>query len=164
MAGRNPKPQHLRIIDGKTHHGSAEENRPQIFVDGELGEAPAWFKPAQRLKWDHLARSAPAGMLTELDRQLVVQYCVSAALYDECAQNLGERGGPVVLSPNKNVPMQSPYLHSLNQASADLHRCTQALGFSPTARTRVKAPIRGKKSSSTFADLKRLELEETKGK
>ena len=157
MKGRRPKSTILRLIEGNP---GKREIVPDIVIDGELGQPPAWFKPEHVLKWSHLQRFAPAGMLTELDRQLVIQYCVSAAIYDQAVQDMAELG-PVVKSPNKGVPMQSPYLHTMNQAAAQLDRCYDKLGFSPQSRSRVKAPnAKRSKSSTTFAKLKAFKIED----
>jgi P27 family predicted phage terminase small subunit len=157
MKGRRPKSTYLRLLEGNP---GEHKIIPDIVVDGELGPCPAWFAADQVLKWDHLQRFAPHGMLTELDRQLVIQYCVAAAIYDKAVQDMAQHGA-VVLSPNKGVPMQSPYLHTMNQAATQLDRCYDKLGFSPQSRTRVKAPHGRKagKSSSTFANLKKFEIE-----
>jgi P27 family predicted phage terminase small subunit len=155
MKGRRPKSTLLRLIEGNP---GKREIVPEMIARGDLGPPPNWFRPEQRLKWDHILRSAPAGMLTELDRQLVIQYCVAAAIYDECAHQLGERGGPVVLSPKKGVPMQSPYMWSLNQADAQLNRCLAQLGFSPVSRSRVKDPSARGKAKNRFSDLKKFEI------
>lgn len=157
MRGRIPKSSALRLVEGNP---GKREIIPDIVIDGDLGIPPPWFNQDQVLKWQHLQRFAPAGMLTELDRQLVIQYCVAAVIYDQAVQDMDEKGS-VVLSPNKGVPMQSPYLHTMNQAAAQLDRCYDKLGFSPQSRSRVKAPhVKRSKSSSTFAKLKAFEIQD----
>lgn len=159
MRGRKPKPAHLRLIDGRTHHGSAAELAPQIVVDGELAGPPDWFKPQHRLMWDHLQRSAPAGMLTELDRQLVVDYCMTAVAYNECAVQVAELG-VVVKAPRRGTAMISPFWYEMKAAGDRLGKIGDRIGLSPVARGRVKAPSAKSRSSSTFAKLKAFEIPE----
>lgn len=159
MRGRKPKPAHLRLVDGRTHHGSAEEIAPQIVIDGELGGPPDWFRPEHRLMWDHLQRSAPRGMLTELDRQLIIDYCMTAVAYNECAQQVAE-SGVVVEAPKKKTPMVSPFWYEMKAAGDRLGKIGDRVGLSPVARGRVKAPSAKSRSTSTFAKLKALKIPE----
>jgi P27 family predicted phage terminase small subunit len=147
---------HLRLIDGKTSH---TEILPEIIIDGDLSEPPNWFNPQQRIIWNTTLRAAPPGMLKQLDASLMITFVVAAALHAECSQQVTEQGA-VVLSPVKNVPMQSPYLSIMNAQAATMIRCIAEMGFSPTARVRVKVPSAKARSSSTFANLKKLKLEE----
>ena len=157
VRGRKPKPQHLRLIDGRTSH---VETLPEIVVDGDLSEPPNWFNPQQRIIWNSVMRAAPPGMLKQLDSSLMITFVVAAALHAECSQAVTENG-PIVLSPVKGVPMQNPYLSIMNNQAATMIRCIAEMGFSPTARVRVKVPPSARsKSGSTFANLKKLKVEE----
>jgi P27 family predicted phage terminase small subunit len=164
MRGRKPKNPHLQLIDGRTHHGSKEEMAPAIFVDGELGPPPPWFTPEHVLKWEHALRFAPAGMLTELDRQVMTTFCIYSVIFDQSQQELIRTGGPVVASPVKAVPMQNPNLHTMNQAVVILYKCVYKLGFSPQSRTRVKQPNAKKRPGNAFANLKRFTMEDKRSR
>lgn len=158
MRGRKPKPPHLRLIDGRTHHGSKEEMAPQVLVDGELGAPPPWFKPDHRLMWDHLNRSAPRGMLTELDRQLIIDYCMTSVAYNDCAQQVAELG-VVVKAPKKGTPMVSPFWYEMRAAGDRLGKIGDRIGLSPVARGRVRAPGGKNTPKSRFKGLKELKVD-----
>ena len=129
------------------------------MIDGELGGPPEWFKPEHRLMWDHLQRSAPRGMLVELDRQLVIDYVMTSVAYNDCAQQVAELG-VVVQAPRKGTPMVSPFWYEMKAAGDRLGKIGDRIGLSPVARGRVKAPSAKGRSSSTFAKLKALKIED----
>lgn len=153
MKGRRPKQAHLRLID----QGIQLVNPQGSASDDALGPPPSWFSPDHVLAWQHVERSAPLGLLLELDRQLVTQYCVNAVLFEHCAKKIAECG-VVVLSPVKKVPMVSPFASEMHKAELALKACIDQLGFSPASRSRIR-PQKRSALPSKFRNLKQLKVD-----
>ena len=77
MPGRKPKPTELHKLEGTfvpSRHGKrAQEPR----AEGSLAELPPpeWFDADQREVWQRALRDAPAGVLAQLDWQVLAEYC-----------------------------------------------------------------------------------------
>lgn len=153
MRGRKPKPTWLKIIEGKRGHRALNVNEP--IPKDPLGPAPADFTERQRAIWDHAAASAPPGLLTELDRQLFITYCVASALHEEARVKVAQIGA-LIKAPVTGVPMQSPWLTIMNKQAAVMQKAIAEIGFSPTSRGRVKLDRPAPDAGSGFDDLKEI--------
>lgn len=152
MRGRKPKPTWLKIIEGHAGHRPLNVNEP--IPEDPLGGPPEDFSDAQRRIWDHAVKAAPPGLLTELDRYVLITYCVAAALHDEARAQL-RKYGALVKAPITQVPMQSPWLTILNKQALIMQKAISDMGFSPSSRGRVKIE-RKQQLGNGFDDLKEI--------
>lgn len=153
MRGRKPKPTWLKIIQGKPGHRPLNVNEP--IPEEAIGAAPEDFTDAQRRVWDHAVRAAPPGLLTELDRHVLITYCVAAALHEHARGEI-KKYGALVRAPITQQPMQSPWVSIMNKQAQMMQRAISEMGFSPTSRSRVKIERAPQQQSGGFDDLKEI--------
>lgn len=108
---------------------------------GELWEPPRWFKAAHKAKWTAVLTSAPRGLLTETDRDLVVAWCVAAVAHAEAVQRMYKTGGLVIESDYG--PRQNPYLTVVNKQAEYMLSLSKQLGFNPASRAILGAAREG---------------------
>jgi P27 family predicted phage terminase small subunit len=156
MRGRKPKPTWLKIIGGNP--GGRPLNPHEPVPKDPLTDAPTDFSDAQKAIWDHAMKAAPPGLLTELDRHMLVNYCVAADLHHQARLKI-QQFGPIIKAPQSGVPMQSPYMAVLNKQAQIMQKCMSEMGFTPSSRSRVKVEPRQSDTASAsvvFDDLKEL--------
>lgn len=149
MAGRKPKPTNLRILGGNAGHRPLPENEPEPEI-GTM-DAPDGLSEKAQGQWDLVAKQLyDCGLLTELDKPALVQYCEAYARWSDANEHI-KTYGAVVKAPS-GFPVQSPYLAIANKAFDQMSKLLVEFGMTPSSRTRieVKPP---KKSSSTYANL-----------
>lgn len=136
MRGRKPKPTYLKLVKG--------ERRPSRLNVHEPTAPPATAEPPDGLtghalaKWSELApQLIEAGVLTELDRDCLLAYCLAFSTVIE-AQRVLDRSG-VVIKGYRNSPVTNPYLRARNQALEMMRRFAEQLGLSPSSRGRIRA-------------------------
>jgi P27 family predicted phage terminase small subunit len=154
MRGRKPKPTWLKVIIGNP--GKRPLNHEEPAPAGELTEPPHWFSPRQRILWDQCIKSAPAGLLRELDASVLEVFVVAKSIHEHAAQMI-EKYGAVVKSAESGHA-RSPYVGILNQQSAVMLKCAAEMGFTPSSRSRV-AVADPKKGHDAFSDLRQLDAE-----
>lgn len=104
---------------------------------GALWEPPSWFRAAHREKWNAVLESAPRGLLSETDRDLVVTWCVAAVAYAEAFKKMYRTGGVVI---NSEYGMrQNPCLTVLNKQAEYMLSLSKQLGFNPASRAALGA-------------------------
>jgi P27 family predicted phage terminase small subunit len=153
MRGRKPKPTWLKIIEGKPGHRPLNANEP--IPKDPLGGPPDDLSEKQLEIWNHSVKAAPPGLLTELDRYVLITYCVAAALHEEARAKI-KQFGALVKTPITGVPMQSPWLTIMNKQAQIMKGCISEMGFSPSARGRVKIERPASESGGGFDDLKEI--------
>jgi P27 family predicted phage terminase small subunit len=153
MKGRKPKPTFLRLLDGNAGHRPLNAEEP--VPTGEIGDPPEWFNAAQRRLWSETVRSAPDGLLKNVDASLLTTWVLARDMQRWAAEKI-EQYGALVRNPATGAPMASPALKIQNEQAAILTRCNAELGFTPSSRSRVRVSKSGK-GKSIFDDLKELD-------
>lgn len=153
MPGRKHKPTWLKLLDGNPGHKPINKLEP--VPKDPIGPPPADFTAEQRAIWQHAIAAAPPGLITELDRQTLIGYCVSAALYEQARIRVNTHGA-LVKTPVTGVPMQSPWLSIQNKQWQLMKQAISELGFSPTSRPRVKIEKNLADFGGGFDDLKEI--------
>ena len=80
----------------------------------------------------------PEGILTRADNQVLERMAIAWALHREAARLIRE--GAVLVKGHDSRPTKNPALTIMRQASQEMELCGTALGLTPYARTRLKAP------------------------
>src|SRR5262245_33058916 len=106
MAGRRPKPTHLKLLQGNPGKRPLNADEPQPAI--EIPVAPDHLSEAAKGEWLSMGEKLQKlGLLTSIDRAAFAAYCVVWARWVEAEEAL-KKTGPVVRSPS-GYPMLSPY-------------------------------------------------------
>lgn len=155
MRGRKPKPTYMRVLDGNAGHRpiNTDEPKPEPVPDDE--PPPEWLSDDQKEGWRYAMKNAPAGMLSALDRSILVAWVVAEERHADAAQHVSRLGS--LVKGKGGVPYQNPYLSIMNKQAQIMMRAAAELGFTPSSRSRVKVtPPKGAGRGNPFADLKEL--------
>lgn len=139
MRGAKPKPEAIKVATNSYH-----QNPSSVQVDGDLYSAPSWMTQEQREQWHYAIDNSPDGLLKCLDREILTTWVVAVCLHREATMNVA-KSGMIILSPDKGIPMQSPYMAIINKQAVIIARTAAEMGFTPSARSRISInPIGGK--------------------
>lgn len=133
MAGRKPKPTHLKIVTGNP--GKRPLNKREPKVSGDLSEAPAHFTDVQREIWDYAIANAPKGLLKQLDLSVLETWVVACVFHRDAVKQVTENG-QVVTSPS-GYPIVNPYLSNANKQALIMMKAASEMGFTPSSRSRI---------------------------
>jgi P27 family predicted phage terminase small subunit len=152
MRGRKPKPTYLAVLDGGASH-SRKPNPDEPIPDGDLDAPPEDLPPRQIAIWQYAIKNAPPGMLKLIDRSVFAAWVAAVDTFERARTNV-DKYGLLVKTPS-GAWIQNPYLPIQNKQGALIKQYAAELGFSPTARPRVKVSKKTK-TSNPFVDLKEL--------
>lgn len=148
MRGRKPVPEVIKAAT-KSHN----QNRFAVSAEGDLYGAPDWMNAEQVDQWNYAMENAPDGLLKCLDREMLATWVVACCLHREATRKVSEFG-MIVKSPDKGIPMQSPYMAIINKQAVIIARTAAELGFTPSARSRISIdPSGGKSYTKTTSPL-----------
>lgn len=134
MRGRKPKPTILRLISGNPGRRPLPKDEPQ--PEGDLLAPPAWMSVSQMAGWRYAIEHAPPGQLKLLDRGTMTVWTVAEAMHRDATEQMEKFG--MVVKGQSGVPIKSPYVAIIRETSAVMLKAGAELGFSPTARTRIR--------------------------
>lgn len=137
VAGRKPKPTHLKLLAGNPGHRPLTPNEPE--PEGDLTDPPEWLSESQKDAWRYAIENAPAGMLKKLDQSVLVTWVVASDYHRDATERVNKRG-LVVLSRVQREPVQNPYLAVVNRQAQIMQKAAAELGFTPSSRTRISLP------------------------
>lgn len=153
MRGRKPKPTYLAVLDGGASH-SRTPNPDEPIPDGDLDAPPDGLPPRQIEIWQYAIRHAPPGMLKLIDRSVFAAWVAAVDTFEAARMHVAKYG--LLIKSPSGAWMQNPYLSIQNKQGALIKQYAAELGFSPTARPRVKVP-KNRKATNPFAGLKGLD-------
>lgn len=133
MAGRRPKPTHLKVVQGTLRKHRANEREPK--PSGDLVDAPAHFSEAQREVWDYAIANAPKGLLKLLDLSVLEIWVTACVFHREAAQKVATTG-QIIKSPS-GYPVMNPYLANMNKQAQIMLKAATEMGFTPASRSRI---------------------------
>lgn len=141
--GRKPKPSHLKLIDGNAGRRPMNTDEPEPTAP-LADQAPGHLTPRQQEIYLEARKSAPDGLLGNLDESIFIGWVVAVDLYQQYNDDIGKYGRWV---KRKNVdgPVVNPAIAQLNKQAKIMQSLAAELGFSPSARSRVKIDPHGKK-------------------
>lgn len=108
-------------------NSSGKKMRPPLSGNGDLWSPPRWFNAALREKWNYTLETAPKGLLTGTDRDLLVTWCVACVGHSEAARDMLSE--ELVIDGSQN-----PKLIIMNKHAETMIRLSKMLGFSPGSR------------------------------
>lgn len=142
MAGRKPKPTHLKIVQGTIRKDRANKAEPKPV--GDLSLAPTFFSEQQREVWDYAIAHSPKGLLKQLDLS-VLEVWVTACVFHREASAKVTLEGQVVTSPKGHM-MTNPHMSNMNRQAQIMLKAAAEMGFTPASRSRIAVPEQGEKS------------------
>ena len=144
MRGRKPKPTALKVLEGNPGRRPLNQHEPR--PRRVLPRAPEFLDGVARRRWRQLARELyDAGILTVLDRDLLALYCQTWSRAVECQEKIAQT--QLVYrraSAGGDSLAVNPYVYILNHCIEQLNSMGGELGLSPSARTRMRLPVKEK--------------------
>jgi P27 family predicted phage terminase small subunit len=134
MAGRRPKPSHLKLLQGNPGKRPLNANEPKPPV--ELPPPPDHLNEAARKEWNRLGpQLVKLNLLSAIDSSAFAGYCVLYSRWVEAEEMLAKTG-PVFKAPS-GYPQLSPYYTIANQCLAQMRQYLIEFGMSPASRSRT---------------------------
>ena len=140
----------MASTDAKGVHLSERSAANKIVpvVEGRPGAAPKGLNKEAVAAWDSIVANAPDGWITALDIQLMEQYCKDWAMCRRILNQI-EHEGFMVDSEGGKKP--HPLFSVLFKAKAALLAESKELGFTPSARGRVRMGTKNEEQND-FSD------------
>lgn len=154
--GRRPLPSHLRVLNGNAGRRpiNTDEPMPRALL---ADEAPAWLTERQKEIYVVAKKSAPAGMLGDLDESIFINWVVAYDLFQLFNDDIGKYGRWV--KKGKDGTQANPAIPQRNKQAKLLQQFAAELGFTPSARSRVKLDPNAK-AKNPFDNLKTFGAED----
>jgi P27 family predicted phage terminase small subunit len=159
MRGRKPHPTHLRLLRGNPGRRPIHAE-PEPAVAAEVPDVPPFLEGYAADEWHVVAAELHRlGLLTVVDVASLAAYCVAYSdwrtareLLAKMAANDPVMKGLMVKTQAYGAPMQNPLVKLARNAAGDMVRYAAEFGFSPAARSRIKAGPDAEQSSK-FGEL-----------
>jgi len=134
MAGRRPKPTHLRLLQGNPGKRPLNQNEPK--PPAAIPEPPEHLSEIALKEWNRMSELLlKLGLLTLIDRTAFAAYCTLYARWVEAEEAL-KKTGSVVRAPS-GYPMLSPYYTVSNQCLQQMRAYLTEFGLTPASRSRI---------------------------
>lgn len=128
--GTKPQRAALKLLRGNPGKRRVPTNEPQGV--GMLDAPPTWMDEEQRAQWFYSVQSAPPGMLTATDREILAVWVVACVEHARAAVEV-RKMGQVVKTKDGNI-INNPHLGIANRQALIMVRVAGELGFTPSAR------------------------------
>lgn len=110
---------------------------------------PSDFDDTAKKEWERVIKVLPDGVLSLLDHGILAAYC---SAFSEWRKAEGKsKGKEVITTPNKSKQI-NPWLSISRNARKEMWKYAQELGFTPSARTRLKVPTPAKPQDQSKDD------------
>ena len=140
MAGRRPKPTHLRVVSGNA--GKRPLNKAEPQPRRERPSPPAHLSGAARDAWGYVSGILDRmGVLTEADAVALEQLCECYAEIVELRAEIAENGRFQTVATKAGGEMERlrPAYAALMDADRRLKAWLAEFGMTPSARSRITA-------------------------
>ena len=151
--GRKAIPSKLKLLRGNPGKRPLPEHEPEPEV--EIPEPPEWMKGFALREWKRLTPILEAvGLMTGLDRGIVILNCVAWGLIEEYSIRM-KRTSPTYLNENGVLVYSADY-HVLNKAWTQYYQTSAVIGLTPSSRTGIEvADIpSGKKKEGSYKEFR----------
>lgn len=127
-------------------------NRKQFDIEGALPLSPPPSLPEEaKAAWEMAVSCASKGMLTALDHGILERWCRSYALYRKYSRKV-EQGDVEQSHPDSGMRSLTPPVMLMIQAHKMMLQCEKELGFTPTARAKVKVETPEEETDNAFLE------------
>ena len=137
MAGRNPKPQEIKDLQGTARNDRKNEDRMNPMRMVSVPEPPEFLDEGGVELWNRQLKQLIAlDMLTVVDLTALSRYCQAWDRWLQAVENIKEHG-------NRNEHDQvSPDVSERKNAHKEMLQLEDRFGFLPTAREKISTPKR----------------------
>lgn len=150
MRGRKPTPRSVRELRGNPGRRPLPEGEPRPPV--ALPDKPEWLDDDASAEWDRVVpQLTTLGILTELDRAVLVAYVTAWSDLCELRRQIRETGWTIPTGDGESQK-RNPLASSLREAYERLRSAGSELGLTPSARIRLAQP--GKSGQNPLEELK----------
>lgn len=172
MRGRPPQPEAMRELSGSHPERSRPDEPKTPDSAGATGSnnsehliAPDFLTDAERAHWDFAVQWAPIGVLKQIDRKALAEWCVAVQELEEGARALQREGrvvmqgggtretvkadGTRTITTRSDIRVPNPWIRIRDSAFKRMMRAVSELGFTPVSRARLGTPGgKGKRGES----------------
>lgn len=135
--GPAPKPTALKLLQGTHRPDRAVANEPRPEADPPT--PPSILGREGKREWARVVKAASGlGLLTQLDRAVLLRYCHAYDEFWRMEKDIEENGESQVTGTGYEAIR--PQVTIRNQALARMQRAEAELGLTPSARTRISVP------------------------
>lgn len=139
--GRRPKPIGLRVLQGNPGRRPIPKDIPEVEKLYVAPEAPAWLDDYAKEIWKDLAlKLTKAGILSELDINILAHYCSAASLCIMAREKIEGETLTLVCKNEDGTPksaQKNPLISTYRESLEDVIRLSAQLGLSPSERARL---------------------------
>lgn len=138
MAGRKPKPTHLKLIEGNPGKRPINNKEPKPKVC--IPDCPDWVNDEGKKEWKRIApRLLKLNLLTEIDYAALAGYC-------DCYGELKGLRAEIKLygyttTTDKGNVVQRPEVGIYNQKLEKMLKFLTEFGMTPSSRARIKVEL-----------------------
>lgn len=150
--GGKPKPTYLRMLEGNAGKRALNDHEPKPTIP--LTDPPDSLSDRQKEIWRRALEQAPAELLKSVDESVFKVWVVACDFHDQANTMVNKAG--VFMKTKAGTPIQNPWMAVVNRQSLIMMRAAAEMGFTPSARSRVKVES-PQGASSKFSQLKRIE-------
>src|SRR4029077_15892039 len=155
MAGRRPKPTHLKLVTGNPGKRPLNKNKPQ--PERNLPSPPPELYPEAKAEWNRIAKELHnLGLLTGLDRAALAAYCQSYGRWIIAERAIAKmaKADPLthgLIKPTVGGGVPNALVRAASHAMADMVRYAGEFGMTPSARSRLSTAA-GADKTNPFAE------------
>jgi P27 family predicted phage terminase small subunit len=139
MAGRRPKPTHLRLVTGNA--GKRPINKAEPTLSRSIPSPPEHLSPSARVAWGRFSAMLDRiGVLTEADAAALEQVSETYAEIVELRADIAANGRfqTVITKSGDQMERMRPAYSALMDADRRLKAWLVEFGVTPAARSKVK--------------------------
>lgn len=133
----------------KAMKAARQDGESRIKANTDALSPPPWLSDKAALIFDYIVReAAPIGALDNLDLPFIAMFADNYARYAEAATYMNIHG----LTTKAKNGYESPSVWNsiMNQAAANLFKCSTKLGLAATDRLKLITPVKEEKSVNKF--------------
>ena len=153
MAGRRPKPTHLKIVGGNP--GKRALNKREPAPRREIPSCPTHLSDASKVAWGRLVEMLDRiGVLTECDVLALERLCDCYSDILACRE-LVERDGrtyTTITAQGDTLIKGNPAVNQLRAADAQFKSYLVEFGLTPAARSKVQVSDDNEKPKDEFKE------------
>lgn len=146
--GVKPKPTYMRVLEGNASNRPLNANEPK--PKEPLTDPPESLSDRQKEIWRRALSQAPPELLKSVDESVFKVWVISYDFHDQANTMVNKAG--VFMKTKNGVPIQNPWMAVVNRQSLIMMRAAAEMGFTPSARSRVK--VESSQTSNKFSALK----------
>ena len=117
----------------------AKINRDFPKIEKAIPKPPKFIKGVALREWNRVAELMyDAGMVTDLDQQILASYCINVEIMEKMINAIDCRGGYAEYIDGQSA-QTTPAIKCLQEAMNQISKLSQKLGLNPVDRLKMKA-------------------------